>query len=509
MQRFLVVVVTIALCACGANASRQDVGARKNAPLPTLAGQPVLTVPLNQAPPAVQRLYADANAFAKSPLFETWPKGGAQAASKILDEKRARLRSLVARARALAGESPRFALFSSIIVATTVDSFATRFRSLPLPPSVKKVSAEHPDAAATIRALVARKSAPIFEHAHKAYNRCARLAPVAAEALRGWETECRARAAAIAKLIASVDRTTAPKVARHEITPETLPPECRESAPLDDPQAPPPDDTEPMAIAIIYDGSEIEGRDRERLIAAVARQIDALRDERIIPSTEVRRAQRLRKQRRWSDSGPVCGQPPPLPALLAKRHPNLVMASVSTGCDSPTWGCHLGVSFDRPGKEGELVPPGFPDFLVSSLGAPPVDGANPWIAAAAKLVPEDLSWISGRWERGFEGVFHVAAVEEASPWLRIAPTLEATATARKLARCYHGDGVASFFLAWTISAAGEVTAATAEPLTDPLDDQSAACIADVLRTIPFPCTPSAKPADIEARVCIAGGQGDT
>jgi hypothetical protein len=161
------------------------------------------------------------------------------------------------------------------------------------------------------------------------------------------------------------------------------------------------------------------------------------------------------------------------------------------------------VTFDRAGTDDDT---GVPPFVAAHVTGDPA-ALSSWLTAATSLhTPSD----SEREAYGLLGLlgtggryYQVSGYADDDPWLHIAPTLYDEARER-ISACHTGAGVASFRLRWTITPTGGTTDVSVDPLTPAAPDPSteARCVADVLRTLAFPCTPSGTPATVEARVCV-------
>jgi len=291
--------------------------------------------------------------------------------------------------------------------------------------------------------------------------------------------------------------TQAPRpAARHEVI---WPPECGGEGRWDDPQAPPPDPSAPMEIAVVTSDVRFAGRSREPLLRAVESRLRT-RDPalRLVRREEVARAEGLVTSRRWSPRGPVCGQPPPLPALLAERHPNLALANVVTLCEAQGSECWLQVLFSRAGADDAE---GLPESVLdATLSGPPTALAS-WVEAAGRLDTSQMGGLMG-YEIGSRAAVIVRGNQDDDPWLRLTPTLDLRADA--IAACAPA-GISSFRLRWTISPTGEPGTVEAMPATAPASTPEAlACLARLVHETSWPCPRSGAATPVELTVCVRG-----
>jgi hypothetical protein len=272
-------------------------------------------------------------------------------------------------------------------------------------------------------------------------------------------------------------------------------------------------------VVLGEDDLRVSGPDRERLLEAVSNAL-ASRRLRVVPRAEVEHAERLAGERRWTDGGVVCGQAPPVPAVVARRHHHIVLAYASTRCSTPIDPdtiasrhprrtgpdeCSLAVTFMHAADaDADALPPNMEAVVPAQ-----VELAASWIAAAPRLraLPSEESGVLGGLI-GTEGepdphYFLASGIAANDPWLRVGSTLNERGPAAMRA-CHDGPNVASFSVRWTIAADGHVTEAAAEPITRDGGDPAAEvrCVVDAVRALAFPCTRSGQPAAATARVCI-------
>lgn len=506
-----------ALCALILSCSTPRPAPVASAPeaLPTLDGRPVYGRALDPTATAYFELARlqrgdvaplpppDAGADALRQGFAPWLRRRADA-----------LRELASMIPALDRRSPDDAVFAAVLYATVAEELRDAVRALPPPPGLAQ------DAVIYWRETRDAQVAPLARHARDAWNRCASALPRASTPLQAWAPVCAARSRALEAAIAQADaapaRVERPAPQRVVIPSECEGPELHATTP--DPDAPPPNDRAPREIAVLYRDERLQGAERARLLNAVRAWVARLPGARIVPQAEVDAAAFLHAQRRWRVGGPVCGQPPPIPALLAARHPNLVVASVSTWCadvddDAPDAGdrtrCTLSVDFDRAGTDDRG---GLPPYRAVDLQGAPSDAAS-WVNAASRLGDPDagtaMAGILGGVLGGEAGVFRLLGHADIDPWLRVVPTLEGwgrDAPRRALTACAtRTGGVGSYRLGWTISPNGIAQDVTVTPITPPTDgsaERVAACVREALSRVAFPCPRAEAPVPVTARLCL-------
>lgn len=508
---------TLALCALLLSCSSPQPAARASAPvdLPTLDGRPVHARALDATATAywelarLQRadvaptLPPDAGADTLREGFAPWLRRRADA-----------LRELAGQIPALDQRSDDDALFAAVLYATVAEELREAVRGLPPPPGLAS------DAVTIWRETRDAQVAPLARHARDAWNRCVAVAPRASAPLRAWSSPCAERVRTLDEVIA---RAAPPPERPAPPAPQrvTLPAECEGpelNNPPPDPDAPPPNDRAPREIAVVYRDDRFQGADLARLITVVRAWIARTPGARLVPQNEVDAATFLHTQRRWRVGGPVCGQSPPIPALLAARHTNLVIASVSTWCaevegDAPDAGaresCTLSVDFDRAGTTDRN---GLAPYRAVDLAGPPADIAS-WVSAASRFGDPDagtaMSGILGALGGQQGNVFRVLGHADIDPWLRVGPTLNAWGEGsprRVFSACAtRGGGVGSYRMAWTISPNGIAQEVTVTPITPPTDgsaERVSACVRDVLARVAFPCPRAGAAVPVTARVCL-------
>lgn len=420
------------------------------------------------------------------------------------------LRELASRIPALDPRSHDDAVFAAVIYATVADELRDAVQSLPPPPGLAQ------DAATLWRETRAAQVRPLARHARDAWQRCVTALPHASAALSAWSEPCAARVEALDELLAVEPPAPRPRPQRI-----TLPADCEGpevTAPVPDPEAPPPVERAPRTVALVYGGDRFHAAERTRLIAAVRSWAARAPDARLVPQAEIETARFLQLQRRWVPRGPVCGQAPPLPALLATRHRNLVIATISTECQevmsvdadagSQTI-CTLAVDYRRAGTDDRSE---LPPRRAVDLSGPPDDIAS-WVEAAGRLGDPDagtaISGILGALGPPEGPVLRLLGYADVDPWLRVVPTLTRGGSAGvrdAIAACTHRlGGVGVYNLAWTLSPEGVARDVTVTPTTEPRDGRGAqvsACVRDVIAHAGFPCPRREGAATVRARLCL-------
>jgi len=407
----------------------------------------------------------------------------------------------VTNARELLGgarSGDRDELVRTVLAARLLEHAIDELAAMSPPPALQADA----ELARVFREQIGQSLEPVRRTTVDAFRRCAALDPARlAPVLHEWLAVCGERAAAHASALELLARTrsAAPRPApRSAPAPET-PVECRGAGPIRDPDAPPPDESAPRQIAIVLEDEAVVGPDRARVIDALAARVQRVhRRAPVLPTAEIVRAERLVAERRVDEAGPVCGQPPPIGAVLARRFPNLVVAHARPWTWEDT--CSLSVWFDRAGTEDQG---GVPQAISIDLPGG-CHGAATWMAAARRLRVggSRMGGIIGGLTLG-EARADAAGYEDDDPWLRIGSTLRAAE--RDWTACLPAAGAASFALSWTVTATGGVASPRARLLGPSTRAAEAArqCVERTLGRLAFPCTPSGQDQAVEARVCVA------
>lgn len=492
------VVLLAMVAACGGRSGGGAAGPGAGG-LPALDGIPVYDVPADRAGErvrrvwlATQRVLADAPPQPAAGLsmddygawmrteYASWLKGRLAAVKPIHED-------LAALAKA---KSVRDQLFAAVLTGWLHGDFVARVQALPPPEGEPEVVAE-------FKATLDDYLVPTAQASRAAYARCAELAPKGPKPMRPWAKACGQRGE---ELRALATRTVAPRKKKKVFTP---PAECAAEEPWVDPDAPPPDHGKPMEIAVVVD-PRFEPAETEKIAETViARLAQLMPDRKLVNKRHVRQAEKLVREKRWRSGGPQCGQAPPIAAVLAEKHPNLVLARVSTICTVEGDTCWLQVYFDRAGTDDNE---GVPASLSAELTGDAAD-ADVWLDAATRLGDNEVGGILGALigRRGDEETFfRVAETTDDDPFLRLLPTLNEEALSAKLLACHGGEGIASFRVKLKLSPAGKPLAVEAAPVTPPAADPEAEaqCISQALMESAWPCPRSRKPVDVETVVCL-------
>lgn len=406
-------------------------------------------------------------------------------------------------------------LFAAIVYATVTDDLIAQLASLDPPrrPADLALRPEH-----------------LVVSSRDAWQRCVVLVADAPAEMRAWAAPCASRVEALAPVVAQIEaRAEAQRAAQAAAaparpTPVVIPASCEDSpqrAALVDPEAPPPINARPREVLLRYDADDsgdgrFDGPDRDRLVAAVRAWMVRTSRARLVPIADVRAAEALVRARRWRPAGPVCGQAPPLPAVLSARHPNLVIATVSTWCGEvvddadgriashPS--CTLTVTSHRAGTDDQR---GVPATRGVRLDGPRGDVAR-WLAAVPRLAENGggLGLLGGLMagDGGLYPYYRLAAFDDDDPWLRVGPTLYGNgnrdAVRDAMQACApHARGVGSYRLTWTISPTGATLTPTVTP--ERADDTATAqCLTERLGAVAWPCPRGARPVPVEATLCV-------
>jgi len=409
----------------------------------------------------------------------------------------------------LSPRSPDDALYAAVLYGRLVDELRTEIEGLPPLAGIVR------DQEAAWRSALAGSVVPLVRGARDAWRRCARVAPQTSPVLQGWGPDCTAQAEMLGARLEAAEPTPprAPTVA------VSLPPECEGpewQQPVVDPEAPAPNRQRPAEIVLWVAGDRFVGADAARLRNAVQTALRTTVRTRFVPAAEVDAALALRQARRWRPTGPVCGQPPPLAAVLAPQHPHLILGRIETWCGTVSEegqpereSCTLSVQFHRAGSDdGDGVPLGRSVDVTGARNTLPA-----WLAAAARLQqPETRSAMGGLFGTLMTGpdvVYRALGYASLDPWLRVGPTLTAPgddSVREALTACASPEAVVgSYDLAWTISPVGSAESVTVTPRTtagERSGDAVAACLRAVLGRTGWPCPRDGVAARVEARLCL-------
>ncbi|MFK7990863.1 MAG: hypothetical protein AB8I08_32890 [Sandaracinaceae bacterium] len=402
-----------------------------------------------------------------------------------LTQMSTRVHDIEERLADLEGTHPEAGPTASVIRARVYDAYQRTIRSSPIPTEIR----EDAELRVIYREALEQAAQPLSRMAAAAYLRCVERAQ---GPLTVWARVCRTRERELRTRIASADRGSGTRPAREqEQWPDTCPPHNR----VPDPQAPPAPRDASLELVVLYDGDEVSEAERSAFLEAVELVVVGHVGAERVPRREVERAQRLVAQRRWHPQGATCGQAPPLPALVALRHPYLILAHVLTECDA-SGPCRVSVVFDHPSlRTGSTVA-----SLPARLEA---DAASGWLDAARRLAPpEELQAIGvlrgGYWRRPIPG-YRVFGFEDVDPWLRLGPTLDGD-VGEALRSCWEGGPLVRFDARWTVDASGGVRHAHVD--AEGASDTVLSCVRSVLERTAFPCPRESNEVSVQASFCM-------
>jgi hypothetical protein len=467
-----------------------------------LLGHPVWDGPLTD-PMALRALERVRTALADAPpvLEGTDPRMWLGPVQTWI-EKRVNLTREVRRdAEALASDKdPRMQLLAAIVIGVAADDFVSDLVSIE-PPAEFLAGEFAAETKVVLRENLEKQAAPITAAARVMLQKCIADAPRAPEALHVWEGACRERDTKLAELEARVAARDATPARTPQPKPPALFADCdTQEVAYPDPVAPPPDMKAKPVVAYIYDGTDVKGPDVQKLEQAVAAKLGLEVGMPVVDEKELAAARTLVAQKKLHSRAPVCGQAPPLPAVIAHERRHVIVGEIQTSC---IWQgkseCGLRVRYDRAGGDDTGVPS--PMFAkVTSRDVP----AAEWIASADRLAPDEgVGGLIGGF--GFldtsKVFFDLASYNDDDPWLRIASTMDHDTRAR-LAECV--DGAASFDATFTVSPTGKTQKATLKPVTaPPAGSKVRACVQKALEATVWPCTLDGKPKKVAVRMCVA------
>lgn len=413
-------------------------------------------------------------------------------------------REVRADADALASDpDPRMQLLAAIVFGVAADDFVSDLLAIE-PPADFATGDLAAETKLVFRETLENQSTQLAAAARVGMKKCISSAPNAPEAMRAWATFCSERDGKLAELEARV----AARAAKPMPSPVAKPPEmfkdCTATGEVRhvDPDAVPPDMKVKPAVAYIYTGAEVKGDDVQKLEGAVAAKLGLEVGMPVVADKELAGARKLVAQKKLYGKGPICGQAPPLPAVLQlnwRKH--LIVAEIQTTCiwNKDVERCGLYVNYRRAGGEDQENLPKPMFAKVTSRDVP----ATEWIASAERLSPDEglaglLGLMGGESSPIF---FDVANYRDDVPWLRVASTLDSDTRAR-VAECV--DAPASFDASFTISPVGRTQKATLTPVTaPPADSKVTACVKKALEATGWPCPLDGRSAKVNVRVCVA------
>lgn len=407
---------------------------------------------------------------------------------------------------------PRLRLFSALVLASLETDTVVSVRQLPPPEVIARMATT----VVEYRATLDRAIAPNAARARDLWGICVATAGEAPWAT-SWIEPCRSRRAEM-ELLAAAETQTPDGSRPTRRQPPELPAECTVEETWPHVEAPPPRMGARPVVAVTHgdDPEEIRftPQERDRLLELLTVGVRRwLRGRRVLPRDDVRRAERLRSERRLREGGPVCGQAPPLAAILAERHPHLWLAEVDPICfytDTPPGGqlgrqCTLQIGVRRAGSSDRT---GLPEGTSLDVPNGESGGAEAWLRAAETLGvarPSSVGLLGMLMGRGGGYTrFSVRGASDDDPWLRVGPTLNDAEEA--LTACLIGNGLATVGVRFAVSPTGDTSEVRIEPramdgVSDP--DRLSRCVADAIDALALPCTHDGRPAVVEALVCMS------
>jgi hypothetical protein len=413
-------------------------------------------------------------------------------------------REVRADAEALQSDSdPRMKLLAAIVFGVAADDFVSDLLAIE-PPADFATGDLAAETKVVFRETLESQSTQLAAAARVGMKTCIGAAATAPEAMRAWGAYCTERDSKLAALEARV----AARAAKPAPSPIAKPPEmftdCTSTKEVRhvDPDAGPPDMKAKPAVAYIYTGSDVKGDDVQKLEIAVAAKLGLEVGMPVVDDKELAGARKLVAQKKLYAKGPICGQAPPLPAVLQlNKRKHLIVGEIQTTCiwNKDVERCGLYVNYARPGAEDQENLPKPVFAKVTSRDVP----AAEWIASADRLAPDEgLAGLFGMLGGDSSPVFFdLANYRDDVPWLRVASTLDRDTRAR-VAECV--DAPASFDASFTISPVGRTQKATLTPVTaPPADSKVTACVKKALEATGWPCPLDGKSAKVNVRVCVA------
>jgi hypothetical protein len=482
-----------------------------------LFGEVAHPTPIAEADPEIVSLWRDVETFLAIRSAEL-AGGGALETGDFLRSFVGDAHALIGRLEALAATGGAHEQhLARIGTGAVLEHLAREIVALPAPAPVAHDAALE----AVFRDALLDQAGPVAARAQAAYGACAEDAGAGR-----WAETCRSRAEDLAPLADRRATTLAPPPppARPATAAGPIPDGCGESTRFfPAPQAPPPDLSRPAVVAVVAGSLPLAGPDQDALLTRITERANAHTQLPVLSREEVRRAEALVAARKWREDGPVCGQAPPLPAVLAEDHPHLVLAQVrqmtmsvpaAPAGDIGRKGLvHLlSVDFSRAGHGGP--PPEDVPALPGNLVAPVDDASDPvsWLAAADGLEADRTSAIFGMLGSGAGPYLHVAEPAGSDPWLGVGGTLAGT-LADRVRACYAGPGVVGFDLSWRPAPDGTPTEIAVAHVAGPEGTAAGAdvaaaveaarqCLAEVIAEAGWPCPRRGTSAEAQARVCV-------
>lgn len=500
-------VLTLVFAACGGSSTSTS-RPEPPAEAPRLLGNAVWDGPLND--PMAQKLLARVNASLADPpptLQGTDSSAWVEPVKGWID-RRARVGREIRRdadALVTSGD-PRLQLLAAIALGVAGDDLVTDMLAIQLPVEVRDGELGA-DIERAFRQTIEDNAIPVAVVAREALQTCTELAPQS-PTLSAWAVFCRKRADSLAELekrvAERVRATPAPIASKPAAKPPAMFSDCDTKEVLHvPPDALPPDRKKKPVVAFIYTSDDLKGDDALALETAVAAKLRGEVKLPVVDAKELAAARALVAQRKLHAKGPVCGQAPPLPAVVQHKRKHVIVGEITTTCmytDIKKSECGLLVQYSRAGDEDHE---GLPKPMFAPVASRDVP-ASEWIAAAGKLAEsEGAGGLLGTLRGGAaeQLFFDFSGYRDDDPWLRVADTLNSE-TIAKVASCV--DAPASFDATLTIGRDGKTSSVALTPVTAPAAGSKVGdCVKQALEATPWPCTRDGKPGKVAVRVCVA------
>jgi hypothetical protein len=221
---------------------------------------------------------------------------------------------------------------------------------------------------------------------------------------------------------------------------------------------------------------------------------------KIVPAVDVEAAKRLVGEKKWNEKSEQCGFAPSLVAVLGLKHPNLMTARASVGCQGDK--CELWLDLERHGRPSAER---WVRYAAPLNG--PKDKLEVHIAAAAKLVakgpPPDAPQAGLAVKELPSGKVTVRSDVDGS--LEADRTMEASAA---FASCgppgRKPHDIRGYYAEWMLSAKGNPYQVTVKPFAgrDPSDDKAAECLKKAFEKTQMSCPRDGKPVKVKTAICL-------
>jgi hypothetical protein len=233
---------------------------------------------------------------------------------------------------------------------------------------------------------------------------------------------------------------------------------------------------------------------------AVGAKLATAEKAKIVPAKDVEAAKTLVGAKRWNEKSEVCGFAPSLVAVLGIKHPNLMTARASVGCEKDA--CELRLDLERHGRPSAER---WIRYTAPLVG--PKDKLETHIKAAAKLkakgVPPDAPTAGLAVKELTGGKVTVRSnVDGALEADRVMESSTAFAACGPKGRKSHD--VRGYWAEWKLSAKGTPFQVTVKPFAgrDPTDDKAAECLKKAFETTQLACPRDGRPVDVKTAICL-------